>query len=221
MTDEAAGDTDTTAEIAEIEGVMRSDYRTYARDPAMQARYLSALKAREPASAAEPREASAVDTEIAQIQERMRTDTRGYDRDPEMQARYLELLGEQQRERAKPLAFAPKHGHFHPPEAEKAAAKQSTAPVEPAGDGHATARPTADIIADLETEPETAALLKTYGAQAPESIGDAAREATRLLNAMSPEAAEAVSAAYDGMSGAERARVLAQLADSGRAMRTR
>ena len=218
MTDEAGSDTD--AQVAEIEQGMRSDYREYLRNPGKQERYLELLKTREAAGEPEPREPSAVDTEIATIQERIRTDFRGYQGDPEMQARFTELLGEQQREHAKALAFAgkpdaPKRGHFHPAEASPFNDAVAT------GAGHATPRPTADIIAELQTEPATAALVASYGAQAPESIGDATQEATRILNAMSPEAAEAISAVYDGMSGAERARVLDQLADAGRARRTR
>ena len=207
MTDEAGGDTD--AEIASIENTMRTDNRAYRGDPGMQTRYLDLLTAREAGS--KPAEPSAVAREIAEIERRIQTDNAGYRADPAAQARYLELIGEQQREAAAPTS----------PAAEAAEAKAPAPDVEAVSLGHASPRPTADIITELQKEPATAKLIASYGANAAESIGDAVQEATRLLNAVSPETAELMSVAYDGASDAERAKLLGELADSGRARRTR
>ena len=209
---------ETGTEIAVIEQAMRSDYRAYHNDPGMQARYGELLEARAAAGAPEPRAASALDTEIAHIQDRMRTDFRGYEGDPAMQARYLELLEAQEIEAAAPSPAAPKQGHFQPPAARAPARAASAAP---AGGGHAEARPTADVMAEFATEPETAALLKGWGADAEANVAHMTRESTDMLNAMPLEDALEAQAFVDAMSPAGRAHLYRHLADAGRARGTR
>ena len=217
--DDTAGDG--AVEIAEIEQGMRSDYREYSRNPGKQERYLELLKTRDAAGSPEPRAASAVDKEIAVIENRIKTDTRGYEADLPMQERYTELLGEQQREHAKALAFAgkpeaPKHGHYDPP-------VSSTLPEGHSGHGHghAEARPVEEIMTELGTEPEAAALLKRWGADAADNTAYMAREATEILNALPLEEAQELQATVDAMTPGARAKLYAHLADAGRARVTR
>ena len=135
-----------------------------------------------------------------------------------MQARYLELIGEQQREAAAPAPEpdVPKDGHYHPPEP-----VSSTLPEGHSGEGHATALPVEQIMTELKTEPEGAAMLQRWGADAADNVGYMARESTEILNTMSLEDAQEVQALVDAMSPGARVKLYRHLADAGRAKGTR
>ena len=143
-----------------------------------------------------------------------------------MQNRYLELLQQQNVEAKTPLKFSPA---VAPKQAQESAppAGDTTRPFPDAaaptgtGQGHAEARPAADILAELKTEPEMAAVLQGWGADAADNTAYMAREATEILNSMPVEDAQELQAYVDDMSPAGRAKLYSHLADAGRARHNR
>lgn len=210
MTDETgAGSVD--AGISEIESVMGSDFGAYQRDPGMQRRYGELLATR--AAAAVPADASAADVEISKIEDCIRSDNRGYQADPTMQARYLELLGERNREAVSPSPDVAKPG--------QPAAKEPAPAVEPTPGVNVTAHHIDTAIANFEAEPETAALLKSWGADARDNIRYATVESNEILNGLAPEAARTLFDAVEDLPLADYAKLMRHLSDAGRARKTR
>ncbi len=127
-----------------------------------------------------------------------------------MQARYLELIGQ----KGEPATTAPQRGHFQPPDARHSSS-------ETAGDGHRSVAALEGVIEHFQGEPEPAAMMKSWGADASDNSGFAASEAVAILNSVSAEAAAAMEQAVDGMEPADYANLMRHLADAGRARGTR
>ncbi len=216
-------DTDADTTIAQIQETMKTDFRTYTNDSGMQEKYLSALQTREGTVAPT---STAGDWEIAGIEGRIKHDNKGYRGDAKMQARYRELL--ETRRGEAPTSDAPKHGYDRRPEVAKpepvtgfSRSEVKPEPVVNTGFGHSTALDTADIIAELQTEPEMASVLQGWGGDVDENVAYLAREATEILNAMPVNDARVLQTTVDVLTPRARANLYRHLADAGRARWTR
>ena len=212
MTEESSGDT--AAGIAEIENTMRTDFRSYERDKPMQTRYAELLSARDAGES--PQAANPVDAELATIQQRMKSDFGGYMNDKPMQDRYMALLTEQGQVAAAPESDAQNVGDHSTKHTVETAVQAGGPNV-----GTVELHNVKDMITNFEAEPETAALLKSWGADAEENVQFAAVESAEILNRLSPEAARSLFDAAEDLPAADYANLMRSLADAGRAKRTR